>query len=136
LALVRYALGKPGRTKIIRGARSWTKVGKKVFVFFGVSESRRCRDERQAAGIAAAGAGAAWRELDRIWVGQGRLGLPSVSGKPIYRPETLREWIDESYRAVAPKRIQKPLIFPRIGSPPTLTAEWKRRLHSSRPTGR
>jgi predicted DNA-binding protein (MmcQ/YjbR family) len=102
--MLAYALDKPGAYEDHPWGESVAKVGKKVFVFFGVADS-------DAAGMwvklpASQPLALAQPGVKPATYGLGKAGWVSIrfaeAGLP---PETLREWIDESYRAVAPKRL-------------------------------
>jgi predicted DNA-binding protein (MmcQ/YjbR family) len=106
LALVRYALGKPGAYEDHPWGEIVTKVGKKVFVFFGVSDGD---DAGMSVKLPASQPLAlAQPGVRSTGYGLGKAGWVTVRfGEADLPAETLREWIDESYRAVAPKRVQK-----------------------------
>lgn len=102
--LLDYALGLPGAWLDHPWGEDVVKVGKKVAVFFGMAEGSeyplgmtvKLPDSQPLAlsqeGVVLAG------------YGLGKAGWVSVTfgdGTPY---EVLREWIDESYRAVAPAR--------------------------------
>jgi hypothetical protein len=63
------------------------------------------RPEREAAGHASDGAGAAVRATDGVWPRRERLGDGDVRCAREGALDLLASWIDESYRAVAPKRL-------------------------------
>jgi predicted DNA-binding protein (MmcQ/YjbR family) len=102
--LIRYALDKPGAYEDHPWGESVAKVGKKVFVFFGVSDSDGSGmsvklPASQPLALAQPGVVA-------TGYGLGKAGWVSVKFAEARLPaEVLREWIDESYRAVAPKRL-------------------------------
>lgn len=102
-----YALGLPEAYEDFPWNESVAKVNKKVFVFLGVEDSEeyppvfgvKLRDSRdQALG----GEGAA-----PMGYGLGRSGWVSISLTVDVLPpiEVLQDWIEESYRIVAPKRL-------------------------------
>jgi predicted DNA-binding protein (MmcQ/YjbR family) len=104
-AMLAYALDKPGAYEDHPWGESVAKVGKKVFAFFGVAGSDNAGmwvklPASQPLAVAQPG-------VKPATYGLGKAGWVSIlfaeAGLP---PETLREWIDESYRAIAPKRIQ------------------------------
>jgi predicted DNA-binding protein (MmcQ/YjbR family) len=79
------------------------KVGKKVFVFFGTADSD---DSGMTVKLPASQPLAlAQPGVKPSAYGLGKAGWVSLRFAEAGLPEeTLREWIDESYRAVAPKR--------------------------------
>jgi len=104
--LRKFAFGLPGAYEDFPWGESVAKVGKKVFVFFG----------RDAAGgvlsfsvkLPLSGQDA----LDLPFTeptgyGLGKAGWVNVTFKRGDRPpvEILRSWIEESYRAIAPKKL-------------------------------
>jgi predicted DNA-binding protein (MmcQ/YjbR family) len=108
-ALRKYALTFPGAFEDTPWDSSVvTKVGKKIFVFFGSPESPaisvKLPDSAEMARSVVPGA-------TPTGYGLGRHGWVSI---PLDQPggpeaELLEEWIEESYRAVAPKRLIKEL---------------------------
>jgi predicted DNA-binding protein (MmcQ/YjbR family) len=99
-------LAKPGAYEDHPWGERVAKVGKKVFVFFGVNESDEAGmsvklPQSQPLALAQPGVRA-------TGYGLGKAGWVSVrfaeAGLP---PEMLREWIDESYRTIAPKRARR-----------------------------
>ena len=80
-----------------------TKVGKKIFVFFGSPDgsaiSVKLPDSQDHA--------LSLRGAQPTSYGLGRYGWVTVPIRGAGTPqlELLREWIEESYRAVAPKRL-------------------------------
>jgi predicted DNA-binding protein (MmcQ/YjbR family) len=102
-ALLRHALGLPGAYEDHPWGESVAKVGKKVFVFFGVADSA---DPGMSVKLPASHPLAlAQPGVTSTGYGLGKAGWVTVrfteSGLPY---DVLGEWIDESYRAVAPKR--------------------------------
>jgi predicted DNA-binding protein (MmcQ/YjbR family) len=98
-----FALGFPGAYEDFPWGESVVKVGKKIFVFLGMAEtdtpgiSVKLRESNEWAlslpGITPTG------------YGLGRAGWVSVSlneGPPM---DLLLDWVEESYRLVAPKRL-------------------------------
>ena len=81
------------------------KVGKKVFVFFGVADGE---DSGMSVKVPVSQPLAlAQPGVSSTGYGLGKAGWVTVRFAEAALPaETLREWIDESYRTVAPKRIQ------------------------------
>jgi len=110
-ALIEYALAFPGAFEDHPWGERVAKVGKKVFVFFGRSEPGEPRlivvVKLPKSGLAA---------LDQSFAeptgyGLGKSGWVSAIFHPGDRPpiELLRAWIQESYRAIAPKKLVKEL---------------------------
>ena len=102
-ALLRHALAKPGAYEDHPWGESVAKVGKKVFVFLGVSDGA---DAGMSVKLPTSHPMAlAQPGVTSTGYGLGRAGWVTVrsaeAGLPV---EVLREWIDESYQAVAPKR--------------------------------
>ena len=106
-AMLAYALAKPGAYEDHPWGESVAKVGKKVFAFFGVAES-----DDAGMGVklpASQPLALAQPGVKPSAYGLGKAGWVSVRFADAGLPaEVLREWIDESYRAVAPKRALKP----------------------------
>jgi predicted DNA-binding protein (MmcQ/YjbR family) len=109
-ALVAHALSFPGAWK----DTPWegdvvAKVGKKIFVFFGTPLPKGL-----GLGVKLPQEGEFARSLpfcEPMGYGLGRSGWVSVSFKPgdDVPLDMLKEWMDESYRAVAPKKLIKEL---------------------------
>lgn len=101
-SLLSFALGLPGTREDHPWGETVAKVGAKVFVFFGstqpASMSVKLPDSAEQALLLPDAAPTGY--------GLGRAGWVSVpigsGGPPI---GVLRDWIEESYRAVAPKRL-------------------------------
>ena len=104
-----HALGLPGAYEDFPWGESVAKVNKKVFVFLGRPDegtpqtiALKLRDAHDFA-LSLPGA-------SEVGYGLGRSGWVSVpvgAGAPPL--ELLREWIEESYRLVAPKRLAEQL---------------------------
>jgi predicted DNA-binding protein (MmcQ/YjbR family) len=102
--LIEHALTKPGAWLDHPWGEDTAKVGKKVFCFFGV--------EGNHAGF---GIGVKLPESGPLALAQpcvtpmgyglGKAGWVSIELSDALPFEMLREWIDESYTTVAPKRI-------------------------------
>jgi predicted DNA-binding protein (MmcQ/YjbR family) len=108
------ALAYPGATEDFPWGETVVKVNKKVFVFLG-------RDEGEEWGLSVKLPSS--REVALLLpfaqptgYGLGKSGWVSASFGPKDEPpiEMLREWLDESYRAVAPKK----LVASLDGAPP------------------
>src|SRR5262249_37834613 len=100
-----FALGLPGAYEEFPWGESVAKVNKKVFVFLGHEDADTAGDSVKlkdpsvhAHAMAVPGAGPT-----RCGVGKaGWVSVPFGEGAP--SPELLCEWVEESYRVVAPKR--------------------------------
>jgi predicted DNA-binding protein (MmcQ/YjbR family) len=104
-ALLSHALALPGAYEDHPWGESVAKVGKKIFVFFGVAEST---DPGMSVKLPASQPLAlAQPGVSSTGYGLGKAGWVTVrfaeSGLPY---DVLGDWIDESYRAVAPKKVQ------------------------------
>ncbi|MFB6849081.1 MmcQ/YjbR family DNA-binding protein [Streptomyces sp. NPDC056373] len=103
-----FALGLPDAVEEFPWGESVAKVNKKVFVFLGVDDGSyplgvtvKLTDETaHAHALACPGAGPAG-------YGLGKAGWVSVPLEPQGAPaaEVLCDWVEDSYRAVAPKRL-------------------------------
>lgn len=103
-----FALGLPGATEEFPWGETVAKVNKKVFVFLGVSDGSypmgvtvKLKDESaHAHALTCPGAEPAGYGLGKAgWV---RIPL-AEQGAPA--AELLCDWVEESYRAIAPKRL-------------------------------
>ena len=103
--LVKFALGLPGAWEDHPWDEVVAKVGKKVFVFFGEPDgeygpgmSVKLRESHgEALGVAGA---------EPTGYGLGKAGWVSIQfGKRTPPVGVLTDWIEESYRLVAPKRL-------------------------------
>ncbi|GHC99839.1 hypothetical protein GCM10010313_10380 [Streptomyces violarus] len=103
-----FALGLPGAVEEFPWGESVAKVNKKVFVFLGVQDGSyplgvtvKLKDETAHA-HALAGPGA-----EPAGYGLGKAGWVSIplerQGAPA--AEMLCDWVEESYRVIAPKRL-------------------------------
>ncbi|MBA4865121.1 MmcQ/YjbR family DNA-binding protein [Streptomyces sp. PSKA54] len=103
-----FALGLPGAVEDFPWGDTVAKVNKKVFVFLGVDDGSyplgitvKLKDEEtHAHALAAPGA-------EPAGYGLGRHGWVNIPLEPKGAPnaELLCEWVEESYRAIAPKRL-------------------------------
>lgn len=103
-----YALGLPGAAEEHPWGETVAKVNKKVFVFLGVDDGShplgvtvKLKDETaHAHALACPGA-------EPAGYGLGRAGWVSVPLEPKGAPaaELLCDWVEESYRTIAPKRL-------------------------------
>ncbi|WP_190034091.1 MmcQ/YjbR family DNA-binding protein [Streptomyces fructofermentans] len=103
-----FALGLPGAVEEFPWGESVAKVSRKVFVFLGVSDGSyplgvtvKLKDEvAHAHALASPGAEPAGYGLGKAgWV---RIPLDE-KGAPA--AELLCDWVEESYRTIAPKRL-------------------------------
>jgi predicted DNA-binding protein (MmcQ/YjbR family) len=104
--LLAFALGFPSAYEDDPWGEVVVKVNKKIFVFLGMG------DEQSAPGMSVKLPESAPAALELPGVtptgyGLGRAGWVSVSFTPAADAELFREWVDESYRAVALKRLIK-----------------------------
>ncbi|MDP8904747.1 MAG: MmcQ/YjbR family DNA-binding protein [Chloroflexota bacterium] len=100
--LLTYALRLPGAYADHPWGEDVAKVGRKVFVFFGIegsSEPGMSVKLPHSQPLALAQPGAT-----PTGYGLGKSGWVTVRFNDDTPAEMLREWIDESYRAVAPKK--------------------------------
>ncbi|MGW7169001.1 MmcQ/YjbR family DNA-binding protein [Streptomyces sp. NPDC054884] len=103
-----FALGLPGAAEEFPWGESVAKVNKKVFVFLGVDDGRhplgvtlKLTDETaHAHALAAPGAEPAGYGLGR----SGWVCLP-LGEKGAPEAELLCDWVEESYRTIAPRRL-------------------------------
>ncbi|MDG4859769.1 MmcQ/YjbR family DNA-binding protein [Streptomyces sp. T-3] len=102
-----FALGMPGAVEEFPWGESVAKVNKKVFVFMGVSDGsypmgmtvKLTDPEAHAHALSSPGAEPAGYGLGKAgWV---RIALEE-KGAPA--AELLCDWVEESYRAIAPKK--------------------------------
>ncbi|MEV5724935.1 MmcQ/YjbR family DNA-binding protein [Streptomyces pharetrae] len=103
-----FALGLPGAAEEFPWGESVAKVNKKVFVFLGVDDGsyplgvtvKLTDDTAHAHALTAPGA-------EPAGYGLGKAGWVSVPLEPEGSPsvELLCDWVEESYRAIAPKRL-------------------------------
>ncbi len=103
-----FALGMPGATEEFPWGETVAKVNKKVFVFLGVDDGSyplgvtvKLKDEAaHAHALTCPGA-------EPAGYGLGKSGWVSVPLEPPGAPaaELLCDWVEESYRTIAPKRL-------------------------------
>ncbi|GEC03083.1 hypothetical protein SSP24_07380 [Streptomyces spinoverrucosus] len=103
-----FALGLPGAVEEFPWGESVAKVNKKVFVFLGVDDGsyplgitvKLKDDTTHAHALTAPGA-------EPAGYGLGRSGWVSIPMEPKDAPtaELLCDWVEESYRVIAPKRL-------------------------------
>jgi predicted DNA-binding protein (MmcQ/YjbR family) len=100
-ALRTYAFGLPGAWEDHPWGESVAKVDKKIFAFFGVEGHVKMHVKLPHSADAALSINGA----TPTGYGLGKAGWVSIPLDGELPPiEILREWIDESYRAVAPKK--------------------------------
>jgi predicted DNA-binding protein (MmcQ/YjbR family) len=97
-----FALSLPGASEDHPWGEDVAKVGRKIFVFLGTGQSRRMTvklDESHGHALSIEGA-------ELTGYGLGKSGWVTV---PLRAPgvslDLLRDWVEESYRIVAPKRL-------------------------------
>jgi predicted DNA-binding protein (MmcQ/YjbR family) len=101
--LLDYALGMPGAWIDHPWGEDVIKVGKKVVVFFGIPSNDPGMSVKLPASQPMA---LAQPGVVETGYGLGKAGWVSVHFEEAgLSYELLREWIDESYRAVAPKKL-------------------------------
>ena len=107
-ALRKHALGLPGTHEEFPWGETAIKIGQKTFVFMrsddtGLSLSTKLPESGEAART--------MPFAEPTHYGLGRSGWITASFGPSDRPpvDLLRGWIDESYRAIAPKKLASSL---------------------------
>ena len=101
--LIEYALGLDGAWLDHPWGEDVVKVGKKVAVFFGIEDNSA--DFGMGVRLPESGPLAlAQPACSPMGYNLGKSGWVSVKFVPGMSFEMLRDWIDESYRAVAPKK--------------------------------
>lgn len=103
-----HALGMPGAYEEFPWGESVAKVNKKVFVFLGHAEYHAKNGYGFAVKLPSSGPVALSLPFtEPTGYGLGKSGWVSVSIPPGDPPplEMLKAWVDESYRAVAPKKM-------------------------------
>ncbi|WP_030676877.1 MmcQ/YjbR family DNA-binding protein [Streptomyces cellulosae] len=103
-----FALGMPGATEDFPWGETVAKVNRKVFVFLGVDDgSHPLGVTVKLTGEAAHAHALTCPGAEPTGYGLGRAGWVSVPLEPQGAPaaELVCDWIEESYRAVAPKRL-------------------------------
>jgi predicted DNA-binding protein (MmcQ/YjbR family) len=120
-ALIAYALGFPGAREDHPWDHTVAKVGQKVFVFFGGAASPPDKLTLTVKLPISAEMALTLPYTSRAGHGLGKSGwihAEFTTGEDIDQ-QTLRGWIDQSYRAVAPKKLVKQLD----ADPPAAAAE-------------
>jgi predicted DNA-binding protein (MmcQ/YjbR family) len=111
--LLRFALSFPGAYEDHPWGEDVTKVNGKVFVFFGVSSATSSvvvvkLDESHEQALMVPGAKPTGYGLGR----GGWVTVPLAETSPPL--PVLKDWVEESYRRVAPKRLVAQLEGPRV----------------------
>src|SRR5689334_8513075 len=106
-ALLTFALSLPGAYEDHPWDELVIKVHKKIFVFFGLAAEM---DKRVFLGVKLPQTGVYARQMpfvEPMGYNLGKSGWVSITCPPAGGPppDLLLEWIEESYRAVAPKRL-------------------------------
>lgn len=102
--ILEFALEFPGAWEDHPWEEDVVKVGKKIFVFLGIEDSSDPGmtvklDESHEQALAAPGA-------EPTGYGLGRSGWVTVRFRDTTPPlEVLKDWVEESYRRVAPKQL-------------------------------
>lgn len=102
--ILQFALGFPGAWEDHPWEEDVVKVGKKIFVFLGIEDSSNPGmtvklDESHEQALAVLGA-------EPTGYGLGRAGWVDVPFRDTTPPlEVLKDWVEESYRRVAPKQL-------------------------------
>jgi predicted DNA-binding protein (MmcQ/YjbR family) len=102
--ILEFALGFPGAYEDHPWEEDVVKVGKKIFVFLGIEDSSNPGmtvklDESHEQALAVRGA-------EPTGYGLGRAGWVDVPFRDTTPPlEVLKDWVEESYRRVAPKQL-------------------------------
>ncbi|MDP2312385.1 MAG: MmcQ/YjbR family DNA-binding protein [Pseudomonadota bacterium] len=110
-ALLTFAMSLPGATEDFPWGERVVKVNKKVFVFLGKVE-----DTSGGFGLSVKLPTSGERTLELPFAtptgyGLGKSGWVSLKFAPVDHPDlaALRAWVEESYRAIAPKKLVKTL---------------------------
>jgi predicted DNA-binding protein (MmcQ/YjbR family) len=111
-SLLEYALGKPGAHLDHPWGEDVARVGKKVFAFFGMAAGddlgmtiKLPESQPRAPGPPRRGPSPPGVSASRY--GLGDSGWVTVRFSESLPSAMLREWIDESYRAVAPRKSRR-----------------------------
>jgi predicted DNA-binding protein (MmcQ/YjbR family) len=127
-ALRAFALAYPGAREEFPWGERVVKVGKKVFVFMGMAEGQE-KEFGLSVKLPASGPMALLLPFAQpTGYGLGKAGWASARFAPSDDPPLalLREWIDESYRAVAPKRVVAKLPPAAAPAPAPVSARARR----------
>jgi predicted DNA-binding protein (MmcQ/YjbR family) len=106
-----YALSLPGAYEEFPWEESVAKVNKKVFVFLGVEDPKQYPLGMTVKIPALADLVTSLEACELAGYGLGKAGWISVKFAAPDCPDldTLREWVEESYRLIAPKKLVKEL---------------------------
>jgi len=134
--LVETALGYPEAWKDHPWGETVAKVGKKVFVFFGLPRGGLSLSCKLPHSFDVALSTFSWAEATGYGLGASGWVSASFEGSDDVPVPLLLEWIDESYRAVAPAKLVKQLA-PRDEAAATASARRapRRRRRSRRAAG-
>ncbi|HEV2086916.1 MAG TPA: MmcQ/YjbR family DNA-binding protein [Cryptosporangiaceae bacterium] len=101
-----FALGLPGAYEDFPWGESVAKVNKKVFVFLGVEDDEKYPPGFGVKLVASHEQAMSFDGVTPSGYGLGRAGWVSVpltgSPPPV---EVMQDWVEESYRVIAPKRL-------------------------------
>jgi predicted DNA-binding protein (MmcQ/YjbR family) len=103
-ALKKFAAGKPGAWEDHPWGETVYKVGKKVFVFLGSADSGYGMSCKLPDSSEAAITMFSWAEPTGYGLGKAGWVTARFEPKDDVPVDLLKEWIDEGYTAVAPKR--------------------------------
>ena len=103
-ALKKFAAGKPGAWEDHPWGETVYKVGKRVFVFLGSADSGYGMSCKLPDSAEAAITMFSWAEPTAYGLGKSGWVSACFEAKANVPVDLLKEWIDESYTAVAPKR--------------------------------
>ena len=106
-----YALGLPGAYEDFPWEESVAKVNKKVFCFLGVEDPKQHPLGMTVKFPELAGVVTALEACELAGYGLGKSGWVSVKFAAADCPDlaTLKDWVEESYRLIAPKKLVKEL---------------------------
>ena len=110
-AIRKFALSLPGAYEEFPWEESVAKVNKKVFVFMGVDNPKQYPLGMTVKIPALAGIVTSLEACELAGYGLGKAGWVSVKFAAADCPDldTLKEWIEDSYRLIAPKKLVKEL---------------------------
>ena len=105
--LLEYALGLPEAYLDHPWGEDVAKVRGKVFVFFGMPEGSEYSAGMTVKLVESQPLALAQPRVEPSGYNLGRSGWVTVRFSKAMAYEMLRDWIDESYRAVAPKKLRR-----------------------------
>jgi predicted DNA-binding protein (MmcQ/YjbR family) len=110
-AIRKFALGLPGACEEFPWEESVAKVNKKVFVFMGVEDPKQYPLGMTVKIPEIAGLVTGLEACELAGYGLGKSGWISVkfAAKDCPDLDTLKEWVEDSYRLIAPKKLVKEL---------------------------